>query len=152
VNFKKSPESKTWVSCCTKRKYKGTCLLLLFHLYIDAITRIIIHNRATALFQNFNLYCTPLLTEDILSSPEALWGSLDGTHIMYASFNDSEVRILAFPWFGSSSISGSFKGGAGMWTTFPESRTVRYPTVSFGVQWRSERFGHCLINFRRKAT
>jgi len=53
---------------------------------------------------------------------------------MYASFNDSEVRILAFPWFGSGSISGSLKGGPGMWTTFPESRTVRYPTVSYGAQ------------------
>ncbi|XP_023716434.1 inactive dipeptidyl peptidase 10 [Cryptotermes secundus] len=69
-----------------------------------------------------------LYQEDILSSPEALWGSPDGTHIMYASFNDSEVRILAFPWFGSGSISGSFKKGTGVWTTFPESRTVRYPT------------------------
>ena len=85
-------------------------------------------------FQYFNLYWIHLFAEDILSSPEALWGSSDGTHIMYASFNDSEVRILAFPWFGSGSISGSFKGGSGMWTTFPESRTVRYPTVSYGAQ------------------
>jgi hypothetical protein len=85
-------------------------------------------------FQYFNLYCIHLFAEDILSSPEALWGSPDGTHIMYASFNDSEVRILAFPWFGSGSTSGSFKGGSGMWTTFPESRTVRYPTVSYGAR------------------
>lgn len=79
-----------------------------------------------------NIYCIHLFSEDILSSPEALWGSPDGTHIMYASFNDSEVRILAFPWFGSASISGSLKGVSSMWTTFPESRTVRYPTVSYG--------------------
>jgi hypothetical protein len=70
---------------------------------------------------------------------------------MYASFNDSEVRILAFPWFGSGSISGSFKGGNGVWTTFPESRTVRYPTVRYGIQLPEDRFGHCIVDFLRKA-
>jgi hypothetical protein len=35
----------------------------------------------------------------VLKSPEALWSSYDGTHLLYATFNDSEVGILNFPWF-----------------------------------------------------
>ncbi|XP_067002490.1 inactive dipeptidyl peptidase 10 [Anabrus simplex] len=70
-----------------------------------------------------------LYQEDIMTSgPEAMWGSLDGTHVMFASFNDTEVRTLAFPWFGAGATGSSITGPFGSWSTFPESRTVRYPT------------------------
>lgn len=68
-----------------------------------------------------------LIAEDILTTPEALWGSTDGTHVLYASFNDSEVRSLSYPCFGTG---GASAGSYGTWSTFPESRSVRYPTVS----------------------
>ncbi|XP_063236972.1 inactive dipeptidyl peptidase 10 [Bacillus rossius redtenbacheri] len=70
-----------------------------------------------------------LYQEDILQSPEALWGSADGSHVLHMSFDDSGVRVFMFPWFGSgSSSSGSVTGSAGAWTAFPESRSIRYPT------------------------
>ena len=119
---KKTGNEKTVLSA--KQTYIGTSSLILQFTMAWGLLW----------FQYFNLSCIHLFAEDILSSPEALWGSPDGTHIMYASFNDSEVRNLAFPWFGSGSVSGSFKMGPGMWATFPESRTVRYPTVSYGAQ------------------
>nr|CAD7195978.1 unnamed protein product [Timema douglasi] len=69
--------------------------------------------------------------EDILSSPETLWSSADGSHVLFASFNDSDVRVLQFPWFGTgSSASGAITGSPGTWSVFPESRTVRYPTYN----------------------
>ncbi|XP_049787849.1 inactive dipeptidyl peptidase 10 isoform X1 [Schistocerca cancellata] len=69
-----------------------------------------------------------LYQEDVLTTPEALWGSADGSHVLFATFNDSEVRSLAFPWFGAGASSGAISGGFGTWSTFPESRSVRFPT------------------------
>lgn len=45
---------------------------------------------------------------------------------MYASFNDTNVGEMEYPWFSSTTIltaSGLDNGG-----TFPASKTVRYPT------------------------
>ncbi|XP_059617511.1 inactive dipeptidyl peptidase 10 isoform X1 [Phlebotomus argentipes] len=67
-----------------------------------------------------------LYQEEIFSSPEAIWGSSDGTHIMYMSFNDSNVNAMSYPWFSAGPIiasSGVTSGGI-----FPETRTIRYPT------------------------
>nr|CAD7396636.1 unnamed protein product [Timema cristinae] len=78
---------------------------------------------------NTKLVNTARTREDILSSPETLWSSADGSHVLFASFNDSDVRVLQFPWFGTgSSASGAITGSPGTWSVFPESRTVRYPT------------------------
>lgn len=72
--------------------------------------------------------------EDVLQSPEALWSSYDGTHLLYATFNDSEVGILNFPWFqNTGSVLGTNNKAASLpqkLSTFPGSRSVRYPTVS----------------------
>ncbi|KAK6623027.1 hypothetical protein RUM43_008879 [Polyplax serrata] len=65
-----------------------------------------------------------LYQEDIFASPEALWPSPDGSHIIFATFNDSKVRMLSFPWFGVSSLSSS----SNTFGSFPDSKTVRYPT------------------------
>lgn len=72
-----------------------------------------------------------MILEDILRSPQALWTSPDGTHLMYATFNDTEVRTLTYPWFGlSGDGSGSGSGSSlGSWASFPEARALRYPTV-----------------------
>ncbi|XP_026469614.1 inactive dipeptidyl peptidase 10 [Ctenocephalides felis] len=67
-----------------------------------------------------------LYQEEIFSNVEALWGSSDGTHLLYMSFNDSAVGTMTYPWFSSASViaaAGVSEGG-----TFPDSRTVRYPT------------------------
>ncbi|KOX73169.1 Dipeptidyl peptidase 4 [Melipona quadrifasciata] len=53
-----------------------------------------------------------LYQEEVLPRPEATWPSPDGTHLLYASFNDTKVTALEFPWRG----------------TFPPSKSVRYPT------------------------
>ncbi|XP_050518361.1 inactive dipeptidyl peptidase 10 isoform X2 [Diabrotica virgifera virgifera] len=70
-----------------------------------------------------------LYQEDILQSPEALWSSYDGTHLMYATFNDSQVGTMNFPWFQFQ--TGSVLGSPGVYQrapNFPSSRTLRYPT------------------------
>ncbi|XP_054285172.1 inactive dipeptidyl peptidase 10 isoform X2 [Macrosteles quadrilineatus] len=65
-----------------------------------------------------------LYQEDVLTPPhDALWCSPDGSYLLFASFNDSEVRNFNFPWF-SLSESAAAENGA----TFPASRSVRYPT------------------------
>lgn len=61
-----------------------------------------------------------LISEDILQSTEALWGSPDGSLVLYAAFDDSAVGALTFPWFSAAVTTG----------TFPATRSVRYPTVS----------------------
>lgn len=77
------------------------------------------------LYVNFVIF-HHLISEEIFQSDEAVWGSPDGTHIMYASFNDTNVGEMEYPWFSSTTIltaSGLDNGG-----TFPASKTVRYPT------------------------
>ncbi|XP_012223647.1 A-type potassium channel modulatory protein DPP6 isoform X1 [Linepithema humile] len=72
-----------------------------------------------------------LYQEEVLPIPQAIWPSPDGTRILYATFNDTRVSALQFPWFGtqlgqdgsSSSPLGTFKRGS-----FPPSRSIRYPT------------------------
>ncbi|XP_045472394.1 dipeptidyl peptidase 4 isoform X3 [Harmonia axyridis] len=66
-----------------------------------------------------------LYQEDILRNPEALWTSRDNTHILYASFNDSEVGLLNFPWFSTAPV---LAGKSTHKPSFPNYRTVRYPT------------------------
>lgn len=58
--------------------------------------------------------------------PEAIWSSQDGTHIVYASFNDTNVGMMTYPWFASGAVIAA--GGVGSGSSFPETRTVRYPT------------------------
>lgn len=73
-----------------------------------------------------------LFLEEVLQSPEALWSSYDGTHLLYATFNDSEVGILKFPWFQTGSVLGTTIKGASSSprdSSFPDSKSVRYPTV-----------------------
>ncbi|XP_075212470.1 inactive dipeptidyl peptidase 10 isoform X3 [Lycorma delicatula] len=67
-----------------------------------------------------------LYQEDILPFPEdALWCSPDGSHILYATFNDSDVRTFTYPWFG---LDGNILGSTENGVNFPSARTVRYPT------------------------
>lgn len=72
-----------------------------------------------------------LYQEEVMPRPEATWPSPDGTHVLYATFNDSRVSALQFPWFGaqlgqeggsSNPLDASRRG------SFPPSRSVRYPT------------------------
>lgn len=63
--------------------------------------------------------------EEIFATPEAIWSSDDGTHIMYASFNDTQVGTMVYPWFDSGAVMAVHSFGS---TSFPETRTVRYPT------------------------
>lgn len=65
--------------------------------------------------------------EEIFAEPEAVWPSPDGQRLAYASFNDSEVGIMSYPWFhtASSLVAGAVHAAG---ASFPEARTVRYPT------------------------
>lgn len=70
-----------------------------------------------------------IIAEDVLNAPQALWSSYDGSHLLYATFNDSEVGILNFPWFSTGTVLTGSKTTKRA-PSFPGSRTVRYPTVS----------------------
>lgn len=67
-----------------------------------------------------------IFAEEIFEKPEAIWASQDGTHFIYASFNDSKVGVMTYPWLAS----GGIIAGSGMTSesSFPETRNVRYPT------------------------
>ncbi|KAJ6649253.1 Inactive dipeptidyl peptidase 10 [Pseudolycoriella hygida] len=67
-----------------------------------------------------------LYQEEIFSTPEAIWSSQDGSHILYASFNDTNVGMMTYPWFASGAVISA--GGIGSGSSFPETRSVRYPT------------------------
>ncbi|XP_076291931.1 A-type potassium channel modulatory protein DPP6 isoform X2 [Lasioglossum baleicum] len=72
-----------------------------------------------------------LYQEEVLPHPEATWPSPDGTHLLYASFNDTKVTALEFPWFGTQ--PGQDGSSSSPLTTprrgsFPPSKSVRYPT------------------------
>ena len=72
-----------------------------------------------------------LYQEEVLPRPEAIWSSPDGSHILFASFNDTRVTELEFPWFGTQMGQNGFGGIPTVATkrgTFPPSRTIRYPT------------------------
>lgn len=64
--------------------------------------------------------------EEIFSTPEAVWSSEDGTHIMFATFNDTNVGLMTFPWFSTGAFvaTNTISGGG----IFPETRSLRYPT------------------------
>lgn len=61
-------------------------------------------------------------TEEILSSSSALWWSPDGTKLSFATFNDSNVDVLQYPYYGSYSKINN---------VYPELKNLRYPKVSF---------------------
>lgn len=68
-------------------------------------------------------------TEEIFATPEAIWSSNDGTHIMFASFDDTNVGTMTYPWFATGAVMTVHGlGGGGGGSTFPETRSVRYPT------------------------
>ncbi|XP_063230556.1 inactive dipeptidyl peptidase 10-like [Bacillus rossius redtenbacheri] len=54
-----------------------------------------------------------LYEEEILRSGGALWFSPDGQYLLFASFNDSAVGELRYPWYGG--------------LKYPAVRTLRYP-------------------------
>ncbi|XP_058801842.1 inactive dipeptidyl peptidase 10 isoform X3 [Phymastichus coffea] len=64
-----------------------------------------------------------LYQEEVLPRPDCTWPSSDGSHLMFASFNDSKVTALEFPWFGATMGSDVQRKGV-----FPPARSVRYPT------------------------
>ncbi|XP_055386032.1 inactive dipeptidyl peptidase 10 isoform X2 [Condylostylus longicornis] len=67
-----------------------------------------------------------LYQEEIFEKSDAVWPSPDGTQFMYASFNDSKVGTMTFPWLASGAIITA--SGMNSGSSFPETRNVRYPT------------------------
>lgn len=67
-----------------------------------------------------------LYQEEIFPTAEAIWSSDDGTHIVYATFNDTNVGVMTFPWFSTGAVIA--KDGISSGSSFPETRTLRYPT------------------------
>lgn len=55
--------------------------------------------------------------EEILGTNSALWMSGDGHILVFATFNDSLVEELRFPWYGSPNEG----------RLYPDIRSLRYP-------------------------
>lgn len=68
-----------------------------------------------------------LYQEEVLPRPQAIWPSQDGTHILYATFNDTRVSALEFPWFNTPGQDGAGPTPLTASKSFPPSRSVRYP-------------------------
>ena len=62
-----------------------------------------------------------IFAEEILSSSNALWWSPDGTKLCFATFNDSDVDVLQYPYYGSYTKIEN---------VYPEYLNLRYPKVS----------------------
>ncbi|KAL1513944.1 hypothetical protein ABEB36_003282 [Hypothenemus hampei] len=58
-----------------------------------------------------------LYEEEILGSNSAIWMSNDGMLLAFASFNDTLVEELRFPWYGSGEEE----------RLYPDIRSLRYP-------------------------
>ncbi|XP_034669509.1 dipeptidyl peptidase 4 isoform X1 [Drosophila subobscura] len=67
-----------------------------------------------------------LYQEEIFTIPEAIWSSADGTHFMFALFNDTQVGMMTYPWLSSGALFAGSGYSAGSY--FPETKNVRYPT------------------------
>lgn len=65
------------------------------------------------------IYCLIgfVLLEEILGTNSALWSSTDGHMLVFASFNDTLVEELRFPWYGSPTEG----------RLYPDIRSLRYP-------------------------
>ncbi|GFU48815.1 dipeptidyl aminopeptidase-like protein 6 [Nephila pilipes] len=55
---------------------------------------------------------------EILRSNNALWWGPDGTKLAYAVFNDTQVDIMTYPWYGSYEDSTN---------VYPQTIKLRYP-------------------------
>lgn len=62
-------------------------------------------------------YC---LAEEILKSPSAVWFSPDGRFLAFATFNDTAVREMVYPHYGTP---GSFE------SQYPQQVRIKYPKV-----------------------
>ncbi|KAI7815344.1 DPP10, partial [Rhyzopertha dominica] len=58
-----------------------------------------------------------LYEEEFLYSNSALWPSPDGHMLLFATFNDTLVEELRFPWYGSPGVDN----------LYPDIRSLRYP-------------------------
>lgn len=62
-----------------------------------------------------------MMTEEILSSDNALWWSPDGTYLCYAVFNDTQVRRFTYMEYGEYD------------SAYTDSRPIAYPKVILGL-------------------
>ncbi|XP_022230750.2 dipeptidyl aminopeptidase-like protein 6 isoform X1 [Drosophila obscura] len=67
-----------------------------------------------------------LYQEEIFTIPEAIWSSADGTHFVFALFNDTQVGMMTYPWLSSGALFAGSGFSSGSY--FPETKNVRYPT------------------------
>lgn len=63
-------------------------------------------------------FSSPFLTEEIFKSQRAVWGSNDGSMLLYATFNDTNVGQMMYPWFSSNPLIQSGKSSIAYDETF----------------------------------
>ncbi|KAL7031758.1 hypothetical protein ACKWTF_007126 [Chironomus riparius] len=68
-----------------------------------------------------------LYQEEVLKSQKAIWSSNDGLLLLYASFNDTNVGQMVYPWFSSNKLVLQ-AGGLTSKGSFPDAQSIRYPT------------------------
>lgn len=67
------------------------------------------------------------IAEEIFQAQKAVWGSPDGTLLLYATFNDTNVGTITYPWFSANTMIPA--GGLNSRGSFPSSKSLRYPTA-----------------------
>lgn len=76
-------------------------------------------------------------TEEVTKTASAIWGSPDGSLVLYVQYDDTAVSELKFPRI-SEGIGGTGASRTGfmlpainntLHTVFPDHITIRYPTV-----------------------
>lgn len=70
---------------------KNTIIILFISFHTFFLCVLIVH-------KNF------FLTEELLKSQKAIWSSNDGLLLLYASFNDTNVGQMVYPWFSSNKL------------------------------------------------
>lgn len=53
---------------------------------------------------NYLFTVTLVSTEEVFKSQKAVWSSNDGSLLLYATFNDTNVGQMNYPWFSSNKL------------------------------------------------
>lgn len=63
--------------------------------------------------------------EEILATGTAIWWSPEGAMLAFAQFDDTQVELQEYPWYGATTIDNS--------SQYLDRVRIKYPKVSIGL-------------------